>query len=132
MKRVIPFYQWNYASQIFASEKVRVYFNLHKKCFSVKSKKTNRVLFHTNEIHLHDVTYKVSQSGRQRVLKEQRKNVHAYVDGKIGAIGSIHNNGYINVTYNPYKYDSFVNKDTEEKIVATKSAILLDKKIYAY
>ena len=92
-------------------ERVFVYRNLHKKCFSVKSLKTGRVIAHVNSIDLINVSFRVSQAGRQRVLRERRKNVHA---GVVGFVASgLSNNLNMDITYNPYKYNSFVLKDTE-------------------
>jgi len=96
--------------------KVRIYFNLHRKCLSVQTQtpKGWRVWKHMSEAHLENVTFKVSEAGRQRVLREGKKNVHAYiigdlVDGKPLTEGET-------VTYNPYKFSSFVLKDTEAPI----------------
>jgi len=90
---------------------VEVYFNLHKKLFSVRSRKTRKVLFHTDSVELSDVTFKVSEAGRQRVLKEKRKNVHAYVRGTLVAsgIGWQRNDGSgVRAYYNPYKTETFI------------------------
>jgi hypothetical protein len=97
-------------------KKVQVYFNLHKKVFSVKDKKSGLVIAHVNNIYLEDVSFKVSKSGRERVLKEQRKNVHAVVEGTV--ICPIETLGMPmhGVTYNPYKYDSFVIKSNEKPV----------------
>ena len=103
-------------------KRVRIYFNLHKKVWSIKDKKTNLVLGWTDKIRLIDCEFKVYESGRQRVLKERKKNVHAYVDGTVS------NNFYISrfthvaakFTYNPYKYDSFVVKDMVYKFKHTE------------
>ena len=62
--------------------KVKVYYNLHKKCYSIVSlEKENygRVIKHENYVPLTNAQFKVSEKGRQRVLREQKKNVHAYV-----------------------------------------------------
>ena len=94
----------------FKNEPVKVYFNLHKKCFSVKSRKSGLVLFHThNVVILKDVQFKVSEAGRKRVLKEKRKNVHAYVCGTIKEDKEkiAYNSNHM-CTYNPYKYNSFM------------------------
>lgn len=88
---------------------VRVYFNLHKKTWSIKDKKSNRVIGWADFIPMKDCKFIVSEAGRQRVLREKKKNVHAYVDGIIGG-------GYFDkcevyhhmFTYNPYKYETFV------------------------
>lgn len=87
--------------------KVRVYYNLHKHCLSVQHMIDGRwrVCSYTNEIHLRDVTFTVSQKSRQRVIKEKRKNVHAFI---IGTVVDNSDETPIRVTYNPYLYDSFV------------------------
>lgn len=66
--------------------RVFCYFNLHKKCFSVKALEglhKGRVIHHASEALLHDVTFRVSEAGRQKVLAERRKNVHAGVVGQL-------------------------------------------------
>lgn len=70
---------------------VRVYWNLHKKCWSVKSMDPDcpdrgRVIAHASHVVLHGVTFTVSEAGRQRVIKERRKNVHAYAQGTLQSI----------------------------------------------
>jgi hypothetical protein len=61
---------------------VDVYWNLHKDCFSIRCRETGRVLYHrTNPFYVRDVSLVVQPAGRERVLREQRKNVHAFVRG---------------------------------------------------
>ena len=63
---------------------------------------------------LKNVEFKVSRAGRERVLVEGRKNVHAYIIGDL--IEDAGTEGYTEgcqITYNPYKYTSFVAKSTE-------------------
>ena len=115
--------------------KVFVYFNLHRKCFSVKALEginKGRVIKHAHFVALEDVTFKVSEAGRQRVLKEQRKNVHAGVVGTL--VPSIDAVGSERVTYNPYKGNTFVLCGTGDSILASTSAMLQvhDKKGYIY
>lgn len=52
-------------------ELVDAYWNLHRKCYSVRSPKTRRVLGHSHRLVLGDVTFRVSEAGRQRVLRER-------------------------------------------------------------
>ena len=96
--------------------KVDVYRNLHKNCWSVRSRERHdygKVVAHTNSLVLNDAKFVVSQAGRNRVLKEKKKNVHAglsgyYVDRvPVPAVS-------FDVTYNPYKYDSFVDTEDHE------------------
>lgn len=66
--------------------RVFVYRNLREKVWSVRAVKgenKGRVIFSSPYIELHTAIFKVSESGRQRVLKEQRKNVHAGVEGHL-------------------------------------------------
>ena len=58
---------------------VEVYYNLHNKTFSVRH--AGRVWFHTNVLTLHNCKFAVQPAGRAKVLKEKRKNVHAFIRG---------------------------------------------------
>ena len=92
--------------------KVEVYFNLHKRVFSVRSCKTGRVIHHAKDVHINQPQFVVREGGRQRVLRERKKNVHAFVRGYT----TRHDDEpelLTDVVYNPYKYDSFVDWKTE-------------------
>lgn len=113
--------------------KVFVYFNLHKKLFSVKAlegPQKGKVIKHAENLCLQDVVFKVSQAGRQRVLKEKRKNVHA---GVVGLLSGPSSEDRVLVTYNPYKYSTFVFKENEQPILKAKSVVLNshDRSIWA-
>ena len=87
---------------------VEVYRNLHKKCWSVRQR--GKVKLHTDYICLKNAEFKVSQKGRERVLTEQRKNVHAFIKGFIVDAEEINTMPddsveWTDVSYNPYKYD---------------------------
>nr|WP_294850007.1 hypothetical protein [uncultured Sphingomonas sp.] len=95
--------------------KVAVYFNLHRKLFSVKALEgphKGRVIAHHDNVWLKDATFKVSEAGRQRVLRERRKNVHAYVvgtlnDGKEGLQDL--DAPWATARYNPYEGPTFTS-----------------------
>ena len=109
--------------------KVKVYYNLHKNCYSIVSlEKENygKVIKHENCVPLFDAQFKVSEKGRQRVLREQKKNVHAYVVGTW--VSEFEPNFPIKLaTYNPYKYSSFVDAHSK-KPLAKASQVLLSKR----
>jgi hypothetical protein len=86
-------------------KKVFVYWNLHKKCWSVKDMKTGLVIKHTSEMVLVDCKFKVSEAGRQRVIREKRKNVHAGVVGFLTDLLPVRIG--LPVYYNPYKQSTF-------------------------
>lgn len=83
------------------SKRVHVYRNLRTKAFSVRQ---GNVRFHTTNISLSDVNFVVRESGRQRVLKEQRKNVHSWVSGFLSE--KIVDSDLL-LWYNPYKVSQF-------------------------
>lgn len=106
-------------------DKVFIYYNLHKKMFSVKSLKSGLVIDHTLNLTLRNATFKVSEKGRQRVLIERRKNVHAgvvgYIDSEVLVEKLI---GLRCATYNPYRFSSFVDKETHEVLSDAKTVKL--------
>lgn len=66
--------------------KVRVYYNLHRHLWSVQGYVKGRgwrIIGHASELLLDNVVFKVSEKGRQRVIREKRKNVHAYAIGDL-------------------------------------------------
>lgn len=81
-------------------KRVKVYRNLHNGLFSVHD--GQHVIAHIPEIHLTDVKFHVNEGGRQRVIKEKRKNVHAFVIGTVAQ--QPHPDPGQHVTYNPYMH----------------------------
>lgn len=93
---------------------VGVYRNLHMgkktgcKVYSVVH--SGKVIAHVEQILLEGVEFKVRPAGRDRVRMEKRKNVHAFVTGKIvGSAMGIDAKGDLPVpiVYNPYHDDYF-------------------------
>jgi hypothetical protein len=117
--------------------RVFVYFNLHKKVFSIKAlqgPRKGRVIGHAASVKLHDVTFKVSEAGRQRVLREKKKNVHAGAVGYLCdsvAFDAFEESLAVPVTYNPYRYSSFVHKETEAPVRQAAFAWLEGRSIRA-
>lgn len=113
-------------------ERVMVYYNLHKHTFSVSY--NGRVIAHADYVKLFNVEFRVRQGGRDKVLKEKRKNVHSFVIGTLvdyckypcENMPSEPNNNI--VTYNPYKYNSFVMKDTEEPVYKADIVKMINSK----
>ena len=109
---------------------VEVYKNLHKNCWSVRDNKTRRVIGHVRHIHLTDTTLVVRPSGRDRVLREGVKNVHAFVTGTLVSANQYYPDswGYSEeIVYDPYMHSSFVEKGTNVP-VHTRPHIYFDAK----
>lgn len=117
--------------------KVFVYYNLHKKLWSIKALEgpnKGRVIKHAMTVNLRDAVPKVSKAGRRRVLKEGRKNVHAGIVGHLMATycAKVEDLKGEPITYNPYLYDSFVYaKDTTKEFKQADYVWLMDKKVYS-
>ena len=90
------------------TDRIRAYYNLHKKCFSVQDYKTGLVIEHTDKLFMTNAMFVVRKSGNERVKKEGKKNVHAFVNGirHDKPIDTNHCNNY-EVKYNPYTMDFF-------------------------
>lgn len=101
--------------------RVYVYRNLHRGGYSVKHK--GIVIAHVSSITLINVRFLVGQAGNAKVRREKSKNVHAGVSGIwVGDVSLLGQS--TNVTYNPYKYTSFVRKSDESSIKSAKIAVI--------
>ena len=111
---------------------VSIYRNLHNGLISIKSASSGLVLGHAKSVDIAWADFVVHEAGRQRVLRDKQKNVHAYVKGLLlntsgfkpykgrsigpvyGALDTIHKATV--VSYNPYKEPHFVIKGTSDKV----------------
>lgn len=98
---------------------VKVYWNSRKKIFSVLNGKNP--VFHTKAISLNNVRFKVSKSGREKVLKTNIKGVHAFVCGDFTTNWVDVSNEF---TYNPFKHECFVDRKTGAKLDTCKQVYL--------
>tara|TARA_R100001082_G_scaffold98289_3_gene66518 strand:+ start:3282 stop:3878 length:597 start_codon:yes stop_codon:yes gene_type:complete len=101
------------------TDRVRVYYNIHKKCFSVQDYKTGLVKRHARNISLTNAMFVVRKSGNERVKSEGKKNVHAFVNGiVVNRYAKIDNEFCFPVRYNPYTMDYFhYQRDVNNKLV---------------
>lgn len=115
-------YQSYKGRSINVNRKVMVYKNLHNGMFSVKQ--GGLVVAHVNSIMLSPAVFNVNQAGRQRVLIEKKKNVHAYVIGYVEGVNmDVEVGGMIPVSYNPYKFKHFYIKSTEEPVSSLSCSV---------
>lgn len=85
---------------------VDVYKNLHRDCWSVRCASSRLVIGHADTVFLKDAVPKISEAGRQRVIKEGRKNVHAVLRGVLADTSEEPFLG-LGMTYNPYERGRF-------------------------
>lgn len=117
---------------------VSVYRNLHNGLLSIRH--GSHVIGHARSVYLHDPRFSVSKAGRERVLREGRKNVHAFMKGCLSMVDGfvpfkdrglpssvLHvkdglgfmfdcRQHVIRVGYNPYKWETFVDVYTKQPI----------------
>lgn len=112
------------------NQQVRIYFNLHKKKLSVQTKVNGqwKVVAHAEEAYLKNASFKVSEAGRQRVIKEKRKNVHAYIMGELVS-GIQSNKQFHSVRYNPYEVAQFQCEG--KNIFRAEEVIINGRKVFA-
>jgi hypothetical protein len=126
--------------------KVIVYCNTKRRLLSVKALEGSckgRVVMHAERLLVRNAEFRVSQAGRERVVRTQRKSVHAGIVGEVEAIwgaslrDDLDNNTIKelgigkpfrpfdgeSVRYNPYETETFVSG---EKPVHRAARVLLD------
>ncbi len=136
MERACMFKKYDFykGRAIDENTKVFIYFNLRKKVFSVKALSgchKGKVVLHLPSIAIKNAEFCVSEKGRQRVIREKQKNIHAGVKGFLmtepnDSIDTCNTQ----VTYNPYYTANFVYKESKQPIFAAPLAYLTNKNVY--
>ena len=118
---------------------VDVYKNLHKNIWSIRNRKTGKVIAHQDEVNVLDAKFVVQPGGRQRVLQEGRKNVHAFVRGTLATYQEVLDDPrtfYLItphlVRYNPYQADHFFYRNPENRIDKADLAMLNSEGVTAW
>ena len=117
-------------------ETVEIYRNLHKKCFSIrKNGKVVDYLYDDQELHLVDAKFRVQPAGRERVRRENKKNVHAYVKGTVAPLGGLQRKTLFTMcfqtaSYEPYTMESFETFPDETPIFEAPHVIFKKGRLY--
>lgn len=122
--------------QTLINEKVRVYKNLHNGFMSVQSYQRGkgwRLAGHTKNLFLADCVFLVYEKGRQRVIAQKQKIVHAYIQGIVANswLFSSDIKQLKPVSYNPYFLDSFYLVENQTPIKFTKYCLIKQNKVFA-
>ena len=92
------------------TDRIRAYYNLHRKCFSVQDYQTGLVTEHTDKLFVTNAMFVVRESGNKKVKREGRKNVHAFVNGIRQSKWVEPTMDFQEVAYNPYTMNFFQYK----------------------
>ena len=96
-------------------KKVRVYWNLHRNCWSIQDCKSGLVRGYKSWVVLDDAKFVVRKSGQKRVREQSKKNVHAFAvgyiqDSKTEPSRMVYLDDWDRVKYNPYTDDYFMHQ----------------------
>lgn len=117
-------------------KQVSVYRNLTRRCLSIKYKQ--HVAGHAISVVLENVIFKVSEAGRQRVLRTRQKNVHAFVQGALLQCSQkdfsveFIDGKPIQISYNPYKASYFYERSSEAPVHKARICVISSSGILAY
>jgi L-fucose mutarotase/ribose pyranase (RbsD/FucU family) len=128
-----------------------IYRNLHKKGYTYSIKALDGphkglVVGYGGRIVVKDVEFKVSEAGRRRCIRERKKNVHAGIVGELVSVydleeripaGIVRDLNYwredsTEVTYNPYKTNTFIAKKTGQPVFFATSVHFWGALVEAY
>lgn len=116
----------------------KVYRNINNGLISIAERRSGLVVAHCDSVTMQSVAFRVSDKGRQRVIKEQRKNVHAFAIGRVIDVEGLRPYKGRNldsglsvvedsdmptvITYNPYKAAQFVEMETSKPVFRAQFA----------
>lgn len=117
--------------------RVEAYRNLTNNSLSVRrAGKGGRVFTRPLHAVLSNVNFVVQPKGRERVLQERRKNVHAFVRGEFVLPHEVPLNvlnlegDWHEARYNPYKAASFIDKETGQPVTEAEVAVVTTKGVF--
>jgi len=110
---------------------VRIYRNLNNGTMSVQGQvnKTWKVVGHVTNAVVCDVAFKIQEGGRQRVIRDRRKNVHAWGQGILMGQAS-DDHCPIALGYDPYEDGSFLDKETGLTIEKARILVVRNNLVY--
>jgi hypothetical protein len=116
-------------SQLYHHTKVRVYRNLNNGLVSVQVK--GKVVGHTDNLAIANVTLIVSECLRVKMVAENRRKVHAYAEGillpSLPDIPLSHT-----LHYNPYRGGYFTRRPGEEVVKTAEYVVVRNNVVYVY
>ena len=100
-----------------------VYFNTHKRCFSLMDS-SHRVVGYASRVVLRNPRFVVRPGGRKRCLATGRRNVHAFAVGELARRPLVI---WRHASYNPHRADSFLVDTGEPLHTAAWAELLLER-----
>ncbi|WP_344239186.1 hypothetical protein [Actinocorallia libanotica] len=91
---------------------------------------------YVSAVRLRRPEFKVHEAGRQRCIREQRRNVHAWVVGEVehlerGGVEAVtRDERYRRAVYDPWKGSTFVDAETFEPVITASEAVMVGKDVH--
>lgn len=112
-------------------QRVQIYYNLHQGGYSIKDKATGLVVGYAQNVLLKRCKFRVQQAGRQKTIQEQRKRVHAYIEGDFEAADTPFDVQYMDkVIYDPYTTPQFTDAVDGSWVMTAATTYCVDKVCY--
>lgn len=142
MNRITPYKGRN----IDYSKPVYIYRNLNCKGVSYSIRQKGLVVAHTDAVALYDAVFLVSKKGKERVQREKRKNVHAFIKAFISDKGVMGTDAITEeriserlplparIKYNPYNEMGFYCDNltkTPYEVIGAGGVIINKKGVFA-
>ena len=111
-------------------QQIRLYRNLNNHKMSIQTKilgKGWRVYGYSTNLTLQDVNFVVSEKSRQRCLRENCGNVHAYATG---IVSNADLNTPIELGYNPYFAGYFFDKESKAAIHKCQTLRVVENAVF--
>ncbi|WP_066415308.1 hypothetical protein [Sutcliffiella cohnii] len=113
---------------------VDIYRNLHHGGYSIRCSRTKVVLARCDSVRIKDCEFRVSETGRQKVLATRRKSVHAYIKGIFIAADESpeqHSDMSRVIYYNPYETEHFMDVTTGTTVKRLEEVFCHGKVVFA-
>lgn len=112
--------------EIDKEQPIRLFRNLTKKGVWYSLQQNGKTVAHTSAICLKHCTFNVNEKTRQRIIKNKRKEFHAYIEGMYADSGmgttAKRNDLPARITYNPYTSTWFTCKNLTSRPFSVKEA----------
>lgn len=86
---------------------VKIYRYLNRKGYIFSIMQNNKVVAHTDFFVVKNPEFKINKSGKNRVLKTNERNVHAFIVGYLGNDDDILNSFSWELRYSPFELNGF-------------------------
>jgi hypothetical protein len=99
----------------------RFYRNLNRACWAWQNPRTGTVEGYADACFITAPRFAVSEAGRQRCIRRQRRSVHAYIYGELAPLPAERPAGARRLSYNPFRGAFFYWTDSGTPVGACRA-----------